>query len=181
MKRPNCAGTLAKKDFHGLELDECPTCHGIWFDADELNQARDAAEPSLSWMDFELWTDDEAMHFIWGDFNCPKCEKRMAAMQYADTGVTVDICPDHQGVWLDSGEFEGILAALEEEATSKSLDDYYHATLHEGNELVTGKEGFAAEWKDFTHVMRMLQYRFLAENPKFARNFTAFQVANPLK
>jgi len=35
-KCPKCAGALETFSFHGVMLDRCVSCHGIWLDAGEL-------------------------------------------------------------------------------------------------------------------------------------------------
>ena len=41
--------------------------------------------------------------------------------------------------------------------------------------MVTGPEGVVSEWRDFTTVLRLLQYRFLVENPGAAAALAAVQ------
>lgn len=35
MKCPKCGADLAVEEYHGIEIDRCTECHGIWFDAGE--------------------------------------------------------------------------------------------------------------------------------------------------
>jgi len=35
MKCPKCGADLQVEDHHGVEIDRCPECHGVWFDAGE--------------------------------------------------------------------------------------------------------------------------------------------------
>ncbi len=35
MKCPKCGADLVKQDNDGIEVDRCPECHGVWFDAGE--------------------------------------------------------------------------------------------------------------------------------------------------
>jgi hypothetical protein len=34
MKCPKCGGTLKTESYHGIDLDRCPDCHGVWLDAE---------------------------------------------------------------------------------------------------------------------------------------------------
>ncbi len=36
MKCPKCGADLSTEDYHGVEVDRCPECHGVWFDAGEV-------------------------------------------------------------------------------------------------------------------------------------------------
>jgi uncharacterized protein len=38
MKCPNCSTTLLMSDKHGVEIDYCPSCRGIWLDRGELEK-----------------------------------------------------------------------------------------------------------------------------------------------
>lgn len=33
---PRCGSELAEREFNNVKLDVCPSCHGVWFDAGEL-------------------------------------------------------------------------------------------------------------------------------------------------
>jgi hypothetical protein len=36
MKCPKCGGDLAEESFHGISVDRCTECHGVWFDTGEI-------------------------------------------------------------------------------------------------------------------------------------------------
>ena len=38
MKCPKCGADLRHEDMHGIQVDQCPECHGIWFDQGETEQ-----------------------------------------------------------------------------------------------------------------------------------------------
>ena len=37
MKCPKCGADLATESFHGVQLERCPDCHGLWLDAGEID------------------------------------------------------------------------------------------------------------------------------------------------
>ena len=37
MRCPKCGGTLQGEAFHGVQVDRCPDCQGIWFDSGEID------------------------------------------------------------------------------------------------------------------------------------------------
>jgi Zn-finger nucleic acid-binding protein len=162
---PRCEAALRSGEIEGVQIDECAACQGIWFEKDELQQARDASDPDLAWMDFEMWKDEDQFDISQGALRCPTCDTAMAAVKYGDTGVEVDYCTHCQGVWLDGSEFEGIVNALEAESAARDVSDYAQASLNEARELVAGPESFASEWRDLVSVLRMFQYRLLVDNP----------------
>lgn len=36
MKCPKCGADLQETEFHQIKIDRCPDCHGVWFDAGEV-------------------------------------------------------------------------------------------------------------------------------------------------
>lgn len=181
MDCPACGHVLETKMMHSVEVEECMNCGGIWFGKGELRKAKDEAEPDANWLDLDLWVDHDRFEVDWSSRKCPRCEKDMASISYGSTGETVDYCLDEHGIWLDQGVFEDIIAALQEEISTKTVPEYIQASVKEGIEIVTGPEGPISEWKDFLKVVRLLQYRFLAENPTVARAIIALQSTNPLR
>lgn len=181
MNCPKDNTPLETHTVHSVTVDECPDCRGFWFGEKELEQAKDAADPDLRWLDFDLWSNREELRADWSLRKCPQCGATMMQIAYADTGVTVDYCQEGHGVWLDAGEFEEIVAALEQHVVENDVSEYLSATLEEAREIFAGKEGFASEWKDFATVTRLLQYRVLAEHPRLAELLVALNQSNPLK
>lgn len=37
MKCPKCGADLTTEDYHGVQIDRCPECHGMWLDAGEID------------------------------------------------------------------------------------------------------------------------------------------------
>ena len=37
MRCPKCGGHLATEEFHRIQVDRCPDCHGLWLDAGEID------------------------------------------------------------------------------------------------------------------------------------------------
>jgi hypothetical protein len=35
MKCPKCGSDLTTEEYHGIEIDRCPDCHGMWLDGGE--------------------------------------------------------------------------------------------------------------------------------------------------
>jgi hypothetical protein len=38
MKCPKCGGDLKTEEYHNIQVDRCPDCLGVWFDAGEAEQ-----------------------------------------------------------------------------------------------------------------------------------------------
>jgi len=85
-------------DYSGVVLDRCLQCGGVWFDGGELEQVlKEAAR--------DVHLPDEMQPC---GLPCPRCETEMSSFQYPDTEVTVDMCNECRGLWLDHGEFKQI-------------------------------------------------------------------------
>jgi Zn-finger nucleic acid-binding protein len=174
-KCPKCDVDLTTKSIGPVEVDECPTCRGTWFDKDELRQAEDVTDSDLDWMDFEIWKHEKEFRSKASTLQCPTCHKPMASLHYGDTAVTIDYCQSCLGTWLDKGEFKKIIHAMEKEILSKPSSEYMKETLREGAEIVAHPQRFLSEWKDFVTVLRLMQYRFFAEHPTLRNTMTSMQ------
>ena len=99
MKCPRCQAELVvEQEYHGIDVDRCPSCEGRWLDHDELDQL-EATVPS---------TAEERRATIkyaerQGELACPKCGKTMTAFNYRAYNLELDACDEH-GWWLDAGE-----------------------------------------------------------------------------
>lgn len=164
-----CRVKLEKKQIGPAVVDECPSCGGIWFEKDEFRQAKDAVDGDLNWLDFEVWRQGDGIAVSRSEIACPSCGKTTVSLACGTTGVTIDYCEDCQGAWLAKGEFKRIIDALESEVDSKSLTGYVKASLEEARDILTGPESFVSEWKDFSTVVRLLQYRLFVEHPGAVR------------
>lgn len=181
MKCPCCNVALRKKMLKSIEVDECSQCKGTWFEDDELRKAKDSSDQDLNWMDFEIWKHKDQFKAQSRELACPQCNKALVAIDYGNTGVEIDYCPTCKGTWLDKGEFNKIIDSLNNDLLTKPLSQYVKASIEEAKEIVTGPERFVSEWKDFVTVLRMMQLRLFAENPKLLDAVISLQLANPLK
>lgn len=47
MKCPKCGADLRTEEFHGVPIDRCPECHGIWLDPGEIEQLMAQEDPGV--------------------------------------------------------------------------------------------------------------------------------------
>ena len=57
------------------------------------------------------------------DRDCPICVDKLIKERYGRTNVVVDKCPHGDGVWLDEGELQAILAAYETDSSGAAGHD----------------------------------------------------------
>jgi Zn-finger nucleic acid-binding protein len=97
-----------------VEVDQCPTCRGIFLDEGELLRIQQTVERDYRREKNEApeWTArayDAAAARAEAPLECPDCGLAMEREEYARTSqIYVDICPDCLGVWLDAGELEAL-------------------------------------------------------------------------
>jgi Zn-finger nucleic acid-binding protein len=181
MDCPKCKSSLLRRELESVVVDECCNCRGIWFDRDELRRAKDASEPDANWLDFDVWKHTERISGAVASISCPRCDSNFVTLAYADTGVEIDHCAKCEGTWLDHGEFKKIIDALSDEIVTKSASDYVKGVLEGAKEIFSGPESLLSEWRDFTTVLRLMQYRLLAENPKVANAIAEVKRSSPIR
>ncbi len=47
MKCPKCGYDLITGDWHGIQIDQCTHCHGLWLDAGEAEALLKHSEPNI--------------------------------------------------------------------------------------------------------------------------------------
>jgi uncharacterized protein len=47
LRCPKCGGHLVTEEFHRVQVDRCPDCHGLWLDAGEIDAVNKSADKGL--------------------------------------------------------------------------------------------------------------------------------------
>ncbi len=127
MRCPACKAPLVVVERESIEVDWCPACRGVWFDAGELDvlaaKAGKRLEPGLIG---EASPDaGEARR------RCPRCRRKMkkAAVGGPQT-LLLDRCMEH-GLWFDAGELGTLMDRLsncggEEAVVAEFLGETFH-------------------------------------------------------
>lgn len=182
MQCPKDHGELKKVSQKGVDVYECEECRGRWFSEEDLRVAKDNADPDLVWLDFNLFAEAEGKyHTSESNRKCPLCGLHMHAKKYADSQVTIDVCSDGHGVWLDEEEFQKILKHLQHVAVSQSSSEYAKDLAEELKEIVTGPESKASELRDLIAVSRLYEMRLAAEQPWLQSFLTTYYSLTPFK
>lgn len=179
MTCPRCDKKLEEAIFHNTGVDYCPQCLGIFFEEDELRQAKDERDRDLRWVDVDLWKDKNKFRINYGIRACPSCRLPLyevyyifggaknvsSSAYYGDSGVVVDICNVCHGTWLDRGEFKKIVEYLKEQAEYEVLNDYLRVLSQEFWEIFTGPESLKEEALDFLTIFKIINYKLLVQYP----------------
>ena len=107
MKCPKCEDRqLVAATVRGTEVDRCPHCDGIWFDAKELATLL-ATRPS-DLKPLAGGATDAATNARAG--RCPRDQSRLMRVCSAHKRtVILETCPTCHGLWLDGGELKELL------------------------------------------------------------------------
>jgi len=88
-----------------IELDFCPDCAGVWFDAGELELLLETMQLEKSILSLDnILTSPEAKSTE-KKRKCPICRKKMKKATVGhDPEVQIDVCSRGDGLWFDAGE-----------------------------------------------------------------------------
>jgi len=115
---PTCKSDMIVVEHNRIELDYCGKCHGVWFDAGELelllgSLGLDSASPFLSSiLEAEEAKTDEKKR------RCPLCRRKMKKANL-ETKVLVDLCPQGEGIWFDGSEVGVLISHLAQKTPVK--------------------------------------------------------------
>jgi len=169
MQCPKCNNkNLEKIKINDIKVDRCSNCGGLWFDKNELKITRDHRDQNLSWLKFDLWEDENKLMISGRSINCPRDKKPLFKIKYGETGVMVDICFDCHGIWLDKEELDKIILELKEKINSETIPEYLNDLSGEVKSLVIHPDQMEIELKHIMILMKLLEYRFLAQYPRIS-------------
>jgi Zn-finger nucleic acid-binding protein len=173
---------MEKKTIGEATIDECRQCRGLWFDAGEVDAAKDAlAPPEVHWADFDLWRRQADFDVARDPLPCPRCaDTLLTAITDRETGTTARFCPSCRGAWMTAEDFNGVVDALLSELDRRSASAYLQESLRQASVLLSTKEDPVTDWKDLKAVLRLLKYRFFVENPKLDAIMKGFEKSMPL-
>lgn len=156
-------------EVHGVEIESCPKCRGIFLDNDELRKLKDRSVENswmkLNWVDDEVEAVENSIAIETSRF-CPKCGSvKMIATHYGDSEILMDICPRCKGMWLDQDEFNEIISILKEKLMKMSPDEMKEQLKEELKEIFTGPEPKWEEIKDAKAALSAFLSISVFENP----------------
>lgn len=128
MNCPSCRQALIVLEREEIELDYCPRCRGLWFDAGELallyeKIGVEAALPPLGTVPAAPTAERKRP--------CPRCRRRMKKKRLGKEGkAVVDVCPVEDGLWFDAGELALVVQRhREDQGAGDRLAEFLGETL----------------------------------------------------
>ncbi len=118
---PVCLKGALIVEYQNIELDYCPVCHGVWFDAGELELLVDAAGLGNHRRYLEEIIHAPEAATSEKKRKCPICHHKMKKTYIdEDKKIIVDICHVGDGIWFDGGEVENLVKRLANKLPEKS-------------------------------------------------------------
>ena len=108
-----------------IEVDWCPGCHGVWFDAGELELLAEKAGKKLApgMIGRPVGKVREPRR------RCPRCRRKMEKVAPADDReLLLDRCKAH-GLWFDAGELGSLMRQLEGESEEAAVVTFLDETF----------------------------------------------------
>lgn len=114
---PVCNESMLVLELNKVEIDFCSNCSGIWLDRGELEllYSIDESENDLQ----KLFSETSSLNEK--SYKCPLCRKRMKKIQFNNSELVIDKCPDNHGLWFDKGELEKLLTLQSNSSSEKIL------------------------------------------------------------
>ena len=137
MKCPTDQTELTRQTYEAdIEVDVCPSCHGMWLDRGELEAIEekienDYIEEMNKFPDYAGRAYDMALQQKQSVIHCPNCRTDMERKEYAySSQVMIDLCPHCHGIWLDKGEIRALEVFFEKSRMeARSLRKAFWASL----------------------------------------------------
>lgn len=97
-----------------MELDQCPTCEGVWLDKGELEKIQDIQLNDYK-EELKQLPDHIGKSILLAKEktvplrNCPVCQQELERREYGFASmIMIDSCIKGHGVWLDKGELKDL-------------------------------------------------------------------------
>lgn len=125
MKCPKDGVSLKETVTHGVKVDQCHECQGVWLDGQEIvtllqTFANDAANQYVPLAERTIGTVSPAEFWKETSLTCPRDGVMLKKHFFAgNSGIGIDQCLQCRGVWLDGDE---LLAVRSHVAPNHRLD-----------------------------------------------------------
>jgi Zn-finger nucleic acid-binding protein len=92
-----------------IELDYCPACEGVWFDAGELALLLETMKLADPEMTVQGIARLPAVATPGKTAKCPICGQALAEVAIGQPPINIDVCRNADGLWFDGGEVHQLL------------------------------------------------------------------------
>lgn len=115
----NGCGPMQETRYEDAYIDVCSECRSVWLDGPELAEVVNVRKREWPAKVIEkvleitggMGIPDRERQRV---LSCPKCSVALAPVNYqGNSGIIVNTCENHHGVWLDRGELAKIQIYME--------------------------------------------------------------------
>lgn len=131
MKCPSCSHIdLEPYSCNETTVDICPECYGVWCDEKELNDLvqflRAKGHVTLPRTEKIFPAVSLGVTRPSKEKICPKCDAELSAFNYYyDSNIFLDRCYACNGIWIDGGKLDDIIAYIKGNPTVNQFADAY--------------------------------------------------------
>jgi Zn-finger nucleic acid-binding protein len=165
MHCPDCSHELAVQNYKGFRIQTCPSCKGMFILQEELQMLETKEDPSVGWLDLELWKHHSKYETTRGSVGCPSCAGHFHTLSYPHSDVQLAVCHECRAVWLNEKMLDKLHKYLDQKISNESVGDYLKDFGHEIVEVLQGHE----KPQNLGIIFKLLQYRVFAQIP-FIKN-----------
>ncbi len=106
---PKCKQDMIVVEHRKVELDYCPKCEGVWFDAGELDLFLQCAQMASPELTISNIVNLPAVESSGKPLKCPVCGQGMKEVAISQPAINIDVCRRTDGLWFDGGELRELL------------------------------------------------------------------------
>ena len=134
MKCPRDQASLATMKHGAVKFHCCESCQGLWFQKTDIKDLSKIAEK------LNLMQTDEKLKTVHGTHRqpalCPVDNKTLM-LQRELRGIQIDVCMEHEGIWLDFGELDQLVRTYESgQSTAQTSDKNSTATDYTSGQIL---------------------------------------------
>jgi Zn-finger nucleic acid-binding protein len=110
VKCPECNVGLVGATRHRLPVQSCPSCQGMWLEHPELPQLEDEV--------FDFGEHAKGTLVVSATptrHPCPECGTPLQQFRYRFYDVSMELCPQEHGYWLQRDEDDRVLELMKKE------------------------------------------------------------------
>lgn len=130
---------MLKDGSTGLEVDTCPNCLGIWFDAGELATFYKSPDLMKRLNPAGGGSANHTYEISAAARRCPRCRQGMERPLVG--GIALDVCRACRGIWFDHGELRKVTQIYKNRGLSG--DELVTEQVREGHQKSGGSMGEA--------------------------------------
>ena len=118
---PTCREVMIVVEQDKIELDHCPKCLGVWFDAGELELMLEKMGLESGALTLTQIVDLPDAETKEKKRRCPVCRRKMKKVHIGkEPEVLIDVCGWGDGLWFDGGEVHQIIEQCLKKPSSKA-------------------------------------------------------------